>query len=124
MIKLAQPALKEWTETTNPSPVHKIYKQPKRLAKKVTLVGKDFIYLAAVVIIAFAVTTSVVKSTVALTNAQHELQTIRKQQTKLQVQNTNAKQEISELSSRSRLSKIAASAGLKLNESSTRNVTK
>lgn len=120
---MAQPALKEWTETTNPSPVHKINKQ-KRLAKKVTLVGKDFIYLAAVVIIAFAVTTSIVKSTVALTNAQHELQTIRKQQTKLQVQNTNAKQEISELSSWSRLSKIAASAGLKLNESSTRNVTK
>ena len=44
--------------------------------------------------------------------------------TKIQGSNTNMKQEISELSSKSRLSKIAKDSGLKMNTKNTRNVTK
>lgn len=123
MIFLAQPALKEWS-TDVATPVHKQKNYQVDLPQVKTYFRKDLLFIMLFVAAIFAVTIPVVQSTVALTNAQHELQAIRKEQNRLQIQNTNAKQEISELSSRSRLSKVAASAGLKLNESSTRNVTK
>ena len=59
-----------------------------------------------------------------ITNAQLNLQDTTSKITKIQGSNTNMKQEISELSSKSRLSKIAKDSGLKMNTKNTRNVTK
>lgn len=69
-------------------------------------------------------TTMVISANVKLTNAQLNLQDTTSKITKIQGSNTNMKQEISELSSNSRLSKIAKDSGLKMNTKNTRNVTK
>ncbi|PEG97078.1 cell division protein FtsL [Lactobacillus sp. UMNPBX9] len=69
-------------------------------------------------------TTMVISANVKLTNAQLNLQDTTSKITKIQGSNTNMKQEISELSSKSRLSKIAKDSGLKMNTKNTRNVTK
>lgn len=66
----------------------------------------------------------VVSSKIALTNAQHNLQSINNQITTVQNHNTNAQQQINELQSRSRLDKIAKKQGLSLENARIRNVNK
>lgn len=65
-----------------------------------------------------------ISSSIRVNNAQSNLQSVTGQVTKLSNRNSNIRQEISELSSRSRLMNIAKKDGLSLNEQSTRNVTK
>lgn len=65
-----------------------------------------------------------ISSSIRVNNAQSDLQAVTNQATKLSNRNSNIRQEISELSSRSRLMSIAKKDGLSLNEQSTRNVTK
>lgn len=65
-----------------------------------------------------------ISSSIRVNNAQSNLQAVTAQVTKLNNRNSNIRQEISELSSRSRLMRIAKKDGLSLNEQSTRNVTK
>lgn len=65
-----------------------------------------------------------ISSSIHVNTAQSNLQTVTAQVTKLNSKNSNIRQEISELSSRSRLMGIAKKDGLSLNEQDTRNVTK
>lgn len=65
-----------------------------------------------------------ISSSIHVNTAQSNLQTVMAQVTKLNSKNSNIRQEISELSSRSRLMGIAKKDGLSLNEQDTRNVTK
>lgn len=65
-----------------------------------------------------------ISSSIHVNTAQSDLQAVTTQVTKLNSKNSNIRQEISELSSRSRLMGIAKKDGLSLNEQNTRNVTK
>lgn len=66
----------------------------------------------------------VVSSKIAMTNAQHQLQSVNSRVTTVQNHNTSAQQEINELQSRSRLDKIAKKQGLSLDNARIRNVSK
>lgn len=66
----------------------------------------------------------VVSSKIAMSNAQHELQSVAQTTATYQNKNTNAQQEINELQSRSRLDKIAQKQGLSLQNSRIRTVNK
>lgn len=66
----------------------------------------------------------VVSSKIAMSNAQHQLQSINQTTATYQNRNTNTQQEINELQSRSRLDKIARKQGLELDNARIRNVNK
>jgi len=66
----------------------------------------------------------VVSSKIAMSNAQHDLQSITQTTATIQSRNTNAQQEINELQSRSRLDKIAQKQGLTLDNARIRTVNK
>ena len=65
-----------------------------------------------------------ISSATNLNTAQSNFQNITGEITTLSSKNSNIKQEVSELSSRTRLTDIAKKDGLVLNEQNTRNVTK
>lgn len=67
---------------------------------------------------------SVVSAKIAMSNAQHELQSVNNQVTTYTNRNTNTQQEINELQSRTRLDKIAKKQGLTLENARIRNVNK
>ncbi|MFC6274584.1 cell division protein FtsL [Levilactobacillus tangyuanensis] len=67
---------------------------------------------------------SVVSAKIAMSNAQHELQSVNNQVTTYTNRNTNTQQEINELQSRTRLDKIAKKQGLTLQNARIRNVNK
>lgn len=66
----------------------------------------------------------VIWSNTTVTKAQAKIQKIDQQVSTLQTSNANMKEEISELSSRSRLMQVAKDVGLKMNDKNIRNVTK
>lgn len=66
----------------------------------------------------------VVASNVKVSVSQNRLQNVTEQVNRLNTSNSNSKQEISELSSRSRLESIAKHSGLAMNSKNVRNVTK
>ncbi|MCP0886501.1 cell division protein FtsL [Ligilactobacillus sp. WILCCON 0076] len=122
---MAQPALKQWGQSVpSPTKIHKKNRKTRLVPQKSPYFRSDLGFVVGVLVVTLITAIFVIQSTVTLTSTQHELQAIAQQQTKIQSKNTSSQQEISELSSRTRLSKIAAAAGLTLDESSTRNVTK
>lgn len=66
----------------------------------------------------------VIWSNTAVTKAQATIQDINQKVSTLQTSNANMKEEISELSSRTRLMEIAKNVGLQMNDKNIRNVTK
>lgn len=66
----------------------------------------------------------VVSSKIAMSTAEHHLQSINNQVTTIQNHNTSKQQQINELQSRSRLDKIAKKQGLTLENARIRNVNK
>ncbi|KRL53135.1 hypothetical protein FD35_GL001376 [Furfurilactobacillus rossiae DSM 15814] len=67
---------------------------------------------------------NIIHSQIEITNAQRNLQTTQTQLTKVNNANASATQEISELSSRSRLDAVAQKNGLTLTSQNIRNVSK
>jgi len=66
----------------------------------------------------------VVSSKIAMSTAEHNLQSINNKVTTIQNHNTSKQQQINELQSRSRLDKIAKKQGLTLENARIRNVNK
>ena len=66
----------------------------------------------------------VIWSNTAVTKTQATIQDINQKVSTLQTSNANMKEEISELSSRTRLMGIAKDVGLQMNDKNIRNVTK
>ena len=66
----------------------------------------------------------VIWSNTAVTKTQATIQDINQKVSTLQTSNANMKEEISELSSRTRLLEIAKDVGLQMNDKNIRNVTK
>lgn len=99
-----------------PNPSIKTQRVAFSLFEKVLCVGLS--------LVVFGLAIMLVSTNIATSNAQNQLQTVQTKVTKVQAKNTSAAQEISELSSRSRLNKIAKQYGLSLNNGSIRNVYK
>ncbi len=66
----------------------------------------------------------VISGKISLSGAEHELSSSQEQVTKVTSNNSNLKQEVNQLSSRSRLNKIAKQYGLSLTTQNIRNVNK
>ncbi|GEA99161.1 hypothetical protein LBR02_17260 [Levilactobacillus brevis] len=66
----------------------------------------------------------VISSKIAMSTAEHHLQSINNKVTTIQNHNTSKQQQINELQSRSRLDKIAKKQGLTLENARIRNVNK
>ena len=100
-----------------PNPSIKTQRVAFSLFEKVLCVGLS--------LVVFGLAIMLVSTNIATSNAQSQLQTVQTKVTKVQAKNTSAEQaKISELSSRSRLNKIAKQYGLSLNNGSIRNVYK
>lgn len=67
---------------------------------------------------------SLVSTKIAVTTAQHQLQNVNTQITKVNSQNTSAKQVIGELTSQQHLEQVAQKYGLTISNSNIRNVNK
>lgn len=66
----------------------------------------------------------VISSKVNLSSTQYKLQNINQKIVEIQNDNVNTRQEVSELSNKSRLMKFTQDAGLSMNDNSIRNVSK
>lgn len=67
---------------------------------------------------------SLVSTKIAVTNAQHRMQNVNSEITKVNSQNTSSQQVISELTSQSHLEQVAQKYGLTISNSNIRNVNK
>ncbi|MBU7489331.1 cell division protein FtsL [Lactiplantibacillus pentosus] len=104
------------TTVATPNPSIKTQRVSFSMFEKVLCVGLS--------LVVFSLAIMLVSTNITATNAESELQTVQEKVSKVQAKNTSAAQEISELSSRSRLNKIAKQYGLSLNNGSIRNVYK
>ncbi|KRO26654.1 hypothetical protein DY78_GL000765 [Lactiplantibacillus fabifermentans DSM 21115] len=75
-------------------------------------------------LVVFGLAILLVSTNIAVSNSQSKLSSVQNKVTKVQASNTSAAQQISELSSRTRLNKIAKQYGLSLNNGNIRNVYK
>ncbi|WP_057828946.1 cell division protein FtsL [Liquorilactobacillus cacaonum] len=103
-------------------PIHKTDSKNKSL--KVPFSGFEITSAVALSVLFMAMTIFLISTKVSLSGAQYELQNLNQKIVNIQNSNVNTKQDISELSSKSRLMKIAQDAGLTMNDNSIRNVSK
>lgn len=103
-------------KVVTPNPAIKTQRVPFSSFEKVLCVGFS--------LVVFSLAIMLVSTNIAIGNSQSRLQTVQAKVTKVQASNTSASQQISELSSRSRLNKIAKQYGLSLNSGNIRNVYK
>ncbi|MGY5304362.1 cell division protein FtsL [Lactiplantibacillus plantarum] len=110
------------------TPVHKtktvVTPNPSIKTQRVAFSLFEKVLCVSLSLVVFGLAIMLVSTNIATSNAQSQLQTVQTKVTKVQAKNTSAAQEISELSSRSRLNKIAKQYGLSLNNGSIRNVYK
>jgi len=121
---LARELPREIPRATNP--VHKTAVTPNPAIKTQRVPFSKFEKALCVSfsLVVFALAIALVSSNIAIGNAQSTLQAVQAKVTKVQASNTSATQQISELSSRSRLNKVAKKSGLSLNNGNIRNVYK
>ncbi|MBG1237119.1 cell division protein FtsL [Lactiplantibacillus plantarum subsp. plantarum] len=131
MIKMAQNGLARELPQQTPgatTPVHKtktvVTPNPSIKTQRVAFSLFEKVLCVSLSLVVFGLAIMLVSTNIATSNAQSQLQTVQTKVTKVQAKNTSAAQEISELSSRSRLNKIAKQYGLSLNNGSIRNVYK
>ncbi|GBG93951.1 cell division protein FtsL [Ligilactobacillus salitolerans] len=105
-------------------PIHNPERQPKKQSQKRTYlkIEKTMVVLISAWVSILACL--VIASAINLNSSQVHLQKINGQITNMQAKNSNTKQEVGELTSRSRLDAVAKKAGLSMNEQNTRNVSK
>jgi len=108
------------------NPVHKtvVTPNPAIQTRRVPFSAFEKVLCVTFSLVVFALAIALVSSNIAIGNAQTQLQAVQAKVTKVQASNTSATQQISELSSRSRLNKVAKKSGLSLNNGNIRNVYK
>ncbi|MDN2452500.1 cell division protein FtsL [Lactobacillus sp. UCMA15818] len=115
-------------ETTLPkrqeqtAPIHK--KQSKVKSTRVPFSGFEIMSAILLSLLFMGMMIFVVSSKVSLSSTQYKLQNVNQKIVEIQNDNVNTKQEVSELSNKSRLMKVAQDAGLTINDNSIRNVSK
>nr|WP_054757543.1 cell division protein FtsL [Liquorilactobacillus satsumensis] len=100
-------------------------KEVKTYSKRVPLSRLEVfggVVIAGLMVMVLMIT--VISAKITLSKAQYNLQQVNQGIVSLQNKNVDTKQEISELSSRSRLTQIAQNLGLKMNNQNIRNVSK
>ncbi|AVK63261.1 cell division protein FtsL [Lactobacillus sp. CBA3606] len=114
------------TPNTSTTPVHKtvVTPNPAIETQRIPFSGFEKALCVSFSLIVFALAIALVSVNITIGNAESQLQTIQTKVTKVEASNTSATQQISELSSRTRLNKIAKEFGLSLNNGSIRNVYK
>ena len=114
------------TPGVSTTPVHKTVATPNPALKtqRVPFSAFEKVLCVTFSMIIFGLALALVSTNIAVGNAQSQLQTVQSKISKVQASNTSASQQISELSSRTRLNKVAKRYGLSLNNSSIRNVYK
>lgn len=97
---------------------------PKAAPKRLPISGFEILLgaICGIVIVCFAV--NIIHSRIDITNAQRNLQTTQVQLSHVNNENAAATQEISELTSRTRLDAVAKKNGLTLTSQNIRNVSK
>ncbi|WP_318765910.1 cell division protein FtsL [Lactiplantibacillus carotarum] len=108
------------------TPVHKTVVTPNPAIKtrRVPFSAFEKCLCVGLSLVVFSLAIMLVSTNIAIGNSQSHLQTVQTKITKVQAGNTSASQQISELSSRSRLNKVAKQYGLSLNNGNIRNVYK
>lgn len=108
------------------TPVHKTVVTPNPAIKTQRVPFSPFekCLCVGLSLVVFSLALMLVSTNITIGNSQSQLQTVQAKITKVQASNTSAAQQISELSSRSRLNKIAKQYGLSLNNGNIRNVYK
>lgn len=112
-----------FTEPASPE-VHKTRKKAERQSKQATYLKTEKIMVVLIAAWISVLACFVIASTINLNSAQVELQKVNTSITAIQSKNANTKQEVGELTSRSRLDAFAKKAGLSMKEQNTRNVSK
>ncbi|GEK27963.1 cell division protein FtsL [Furfurilactobacillus siliginis] len=97
---------------------------PQAAPKRLPISGFEILLgaICGIVIVCFAV--NIIHSRIDITNAQRNLQTTQVQLSHVNNENAAATQEISELTSRTRLDTVAKKNGLTLTSQNIRNVSK
>ncbi|EJE99101.1 cell division protein FtsL [Liquorilactobacillus mali] len=104
------------------APIHKTL--PKVRSTRVPFSGFEIMSAALLSLLFMGMMILVISSKVNLSSTQYELQNVNQKIVEIQNDNVNTKQEVSELSNKSRLMKVAQDAGLTMNDNSIRNVSK
>ncbi|MBZ2404673.1 cell division protein FtsL [Liquorilactobacillus hordei] len=104
------------------TPIHKA--SPKVKSTRVPFSGFEIMSVTLLSLLFMGMMILVISSKVNLSSTQYKLQNINQKIVEIQNDNVNTKQEVSELSNKSRLMKFAQDAGLSMNDNSIRNVSK
>ncbi|CAJ1228581.1 cell division protein FtsL [Lactiplantibacillus xiangfangensis] len=108
------------------TPVHKTVVTPNPAIKTQRVPFSAFEKCLSVTLglVVFSLAIILVSTNIAIGNSQSSLQAVQAKVSKVEASNTSHAQEISELSSRSRLNQVAKKYGLSLNNGNIRNVYK
>ncbi|MGV0168834.1 cell division protein FtsL [Furfurilactobacillus sp. WILCCON 0119] len=119
---LAQPQPEEPKRQAAPAGQSDHQQNPR--FKRLPLSGFEVLLgaVCSIIVVCFAI--NIIHTQIAITASQRTLQTTQAQLSKVNTKNASANQEISELSSRSRLDAVAAKNGLTLSSQNIRNVSK
>lgn len=104
------------------TPIHNT--EIKKKTSHVPMSRLEMTVLTVASLVVMCLMISVVSSKIALSKAQYNLQNVNQKIASTQNKNVDKKQEVSELSSRSRLMEVAKEVGLTMNEQNIRNVNK
>lgn len=116
--------LPEQRPQTNPVHNPVVSPNPASQTKRVPFSAFEKCLCVTFSLVVLAMAIMLVSANIAIGNSQDNLQTVQTKVTKVQDNNTSATQQINELSSRSRLNKVAKKYGLSLNNANIRNVYK
>jgi len=114
------------TPGVSTTPVHKTVATPNPAVQTQRVPFSNFekMLFVSFSLMVFCLALALVSTNIAVGDAQTQLKAVQTKITKVQANNTSASQQISELSSRTRLNKIAKKYGLTLNNGNIRNVYK
>lgn len=110
--------------TTNPVHKNVVSPNPAIKTQRVPFSSFEKVLCVGFSLVVFGLAILLVSTNIAVSNSQSKLSSVQTKVTKVQASNTSAAQQISELSSRTRLNKIAKQYGLSLNNGNIRNVYK
>lgn len=104
--------------------IHKTPEKQQRQIKQSAYLKIEKIMLVLIATWISVLACFVIASAINLNSAQVGLQKVNSQIASVQSKNSNTKQEVGELTSRTRLDAFAKKVGLSMNEQNTRNVSK
>lgn len=124
MIQMAQNTARQITSDPISQPLHTKQKNSERRSKNVFYLKIEKIMVVLISVWISILACLVIASAINLNSSQVDLQKVNTRISNMQSKNANTKQEVGELTSRSRLDAVAKKAGLSMNEQNTRNVSK